>query len=116
VRPFERGAAGAGWLLAGLIAGSLVTAGLVLGGVRFVRQGIPTEAAEPPRFVEQTATTGVEHVYDGEFNFFVGGGVGGPTSTSPAAPVRRRFLATKARSAENCASGVSKALPPTWIR
>jgi hypothetical protein len=75
VRPFERGAAGAGWLLAGLIAGSLVTAGLVLGGVRFVRQGIPTEAAEPPRFVEQTATTGVEHVYDGEFNFFVGGGV-----------------------------------------
>ena len=27
-----------------------------------------------PRFVEETATAGVRHVYDGEFEFFVGGG------------------------------------------
>ena len=71
----ERGAAGAGWLIAGLVAGSLVTAALVLGGVRFVRQGIPALASGPPRFVEETAAAGIEHVYDGEFHFFVGGGV-----------------------------------------
>lgn len=71
----ERGAAGAAWLVAGLVAGSLVTAALMLGGARFARQGIPTAAAGPPRFVEETTATGIEHVYDGEFNFFVGGGV-----------------------------------------
>ena len=71
----ERGSASAGWLVAGLVAGSLVTAALVLGGVRFVRQGIPAAAAGPPLFVEETTATGIDHVYDGEFNFFVGGGV-----------------------------------------
>ena len=29
----------------------------------------------PPRFVEQAAAAGVDHVYDGEFEFYVGGGV-----------------------------------------
>ncbi len=29
----------------------------------------------PPRFVDDTSAAGVEHVYDGEFEFFVGGGV-----------------------------------------
>ena len=71
----ERGAAGAGWLVAGLLAGSLVTAALVVGGVSFARQGIPTAAGSPPRFVEETTIARVDHVYDGEFNFFVGGGV-----------------------------------------
>jgi hypothetical protein len=71
----ERGAAGAGWLAAGLLAGSLVTAALVVGGVSFARNGIPTAAGGPPRFVEETSATGIEHIYDGEFNFFVGGGV-----------------------------------------
>jgi hypothetical protein len=71
----ERGAAGAGWLVAGLVAGSLVTAALVVGGVSFARNGIPTAAGGPPRFVEETTASGIEHVYDGEFNFFVGGGV-----------------------------------------
>ena len=32
-------------------------------------------AAGPPRFVDDTASSGVEHVYDGDFSFFVGGGV-----------------------------------------
>ncbi len=32
-------------------------------------------SSPPPRFVDDTATSGVEHVYDGEFDFFVGGGV-----------------------------------------
>ena len=35
----------------------------------------PVPAAVVPRFVEETATAGVEHSYDGEFEFFVGGGV-----------------------------------------
>ena len=32
-------------------------------------------ALPPPRFVEQAAAAGVTHVYDGEFEFVVGGGV-----------------------------------------
>ena len=71
----ERGAAGAGWLVAGLLAGSLVTAALVLGGVTFARQGIPTVASGPPSFVDETGVSGIDHAYDGEFTFFVGGGV-----------------------------------------
>jgi enediyne biosynthesis protein E4 len=71
----ERGAAGAGWLVAGLLAGSLVTAALVLGGVTFARQGIPTVASGPPSFLDETSVSGIDHTYDGEFTFFVGGGV-----------------------------------------
>jgi len=33
-------------------------------------------AADPaPRFVDDSSAAGVDHVYDGEFEFFVGGGV-----------------------------------------
>ena len=32
-------------------------------------------AAGAPHFVEQAAAAGIEHRYDGEFMFFVGGGV-----------------------------------------
>jgi len=32
-------------------------------------------AGEPPRFVDETTEAGVDHTYDGEFEFFVGGGV-----------------------------------------
>jgi hypothetical protein len=71
----ERGAAGAGWLVAGLLAGSLITGAAVLGVVTYARQGIPTTAAAPPRLVEVTGASGIDHVYDGEFTFFVGGGV-----------------------------------------
>jgi hypothetical protein len=35
----------------------------------------PAEAMAPPRFVEEAGAAGVNHVYDGEFTFFVGGGV-----------------------------------------
>jgi len=61
--------------LAGIAAGTLVTVALVLGGVSFFRRGIPTAALDPPHFVEEAATAGIDHVYDGEFTFFVGGGV-----------------------------------------
>ena len=74
-RTSERGAAGAGWLVAGAVAGALLTAAVLLGGWTFARQGIPRAALPPPHFVETTATSGIDHVYDGEFTFFVGGGV-----------------------------------------
>lgn len=35
----------------------------------------PTEAMDPPHFVEETTTAGIDHTYDGDFEFFVGGGV-----------------------------------------
>jgi len=35
----------------------------------------PAAASGPPRFVDETATSGIDHVYNGDFEFFVGGGV-----------------------------------------
>ena len=35
----------------------------------------PTRALPPPHFVEEAVAAGLEHRYDGEFMFFVGGGV-----------------------------------------
>ena len=32
-------------------------------------------SAEAPRFVNETDRAGIEHVYDGPFEFFVGGGI-----------------------------------------
>lgn len=63
------------WLLGGVVAGAVATVGLVLVAVDLVRGEAPTAALPPPRFVEVTEGTGVEHIYDGEFQFFVGGGV-----------------------------------------
>ena len=40
------------------------------------RVGRPTRLPAP-RFVEEAIAAGIEHAYDGEFTFFVGGGVGG---------------------------------------
>ncbi len=39
------------------------------------RQVTPEDALAAPNYVEETATAGVEHVYAGDFEFFVGGGV-----------------------------------------
>ena len=71
----ERAAGTGWWLLAGVLTGSVLTAALIWGGVAFARAGIPATALPAPRFVEETSSAGVEHVYDGEFTFFVGGGV-----------------------------------------
>ena len=35
----------------------------------------PDSAAAPPSYVDDTTEAGIDHVYDGEFEFFVGGGV-----------------------------------------
>ncbi|MFV2063038.1 MAG: CRTAC1 family protein [Chloroflexota bacterium] len=52
-------------LAIGLVTPSLATATAQAG------DGVPL-----PHFVEETATAGIDQVYDGEFAFFVGGGVG----------------------------------------
>jgi len=51
---------------------------LVLGATAafaVLRSDVATSGSDPPRFVEVAAIAGLDHVYDGEFPFFVGGGV-----------------------------------------
>jgi hypothetical protein len=58
-----------------LATGALVTGALVLGGLALFRPDLPETASPPPRYVEESLAAGLDHVYDGEFEFFVGGGV-----------------------------------------
>lgn len=62
-------------LLAGLAVGALVTSGLAMATMQLIDGDRSGDAAGAPRFGEETATAGVEQVYDGEFQYFVGGGV-----------------------------------------
>lgn len=62
-----------GPLLALLVVAALAVAVLV--GTRLVAGGGPPVALGPPRFVEEAAAAGLVHAYDGEYTFFVGGGV-----------------------------------------
>ncbi|HLF42594.1 MAG TPA: CRTAC1 family protein [Acidimicrobiia bacterium] len=63
------------WLVGGIVAGSLLAIG-VLALVRVViDSGGPPQAMPSPQFIEEAISAGVDHVYDGEFTFFVGGGV-----------------------------------------
>lgn len=63
------------WVLVAAIA-ALVALG---SGIALWSNAGPSSTAEPdtaaPQFVDDTAAAGVEHTYDGEFEFFVGGGV-----------------------------------------
>ncbi|MGH2358133.1 MAG: CRTAC1 family protein [Candidatus Limnocylindria bacterium] len=59
--------AGIGILVLGLIA--------TLAAVQRFAPATPTEALPAPRFLEEAAAAGVDHRYDGEFTYFVGGGV-----------------------------------------
>jgi enediyne biosynthesis protein E4 len=67
-----RGSARSVLAVAAVTAIALTGVGLAAGAVR---QEPPPAASEPPRFVDETAGAGVEHVYDGDFEFFVGGGL-----------------------------------------
>lgn len=62
------------WLLSGLVVGGMLSAGLVLVAAGTIRGDAPTTSLGPPHFTE-TPTSGVDHTYDGEFQYFVGGGV-----------------------------------------
>ncbi len=53
----------------------LAAGALAVGAVALSRPPTPTEALPAPRYVAEAASAGLEHVYDGEFTFFVGGGV-----------------------------------------
>ncbi|NDD87006.1 MAG: hypothetical protein EBZ45_04705, partial [Actinobacteria bacterium] len=48
---------------------------VVAGTTAFLLAGRGTSDPVVPRFVDESTTSGIEHVYDGEFPFFVGGGV-----------------------------------------
>lgn len=59
-----------------MVAGSVLVGGALVGGVwALVAPGEPVAAAGPPSFIEEAVAAGIEHVYDGGFTFFVGGGV-----------------------------------------
>jgi len=64
-----------GWIVAGVAALSVVVIAGALLILAFSPGATPTEAMEPPRFVEEAVAAGIEHSYDGDFTFFVGGGV-----------------------------------------
>jgi hypothetical protein len=72
--PRHRGRATALWLVLGGIGGALVALAVVL-AVGLVLTSAGETAAEAPRFVEESTAAGIDHVYDGEFPYFVGGGV-----------------------------------------
>jgi hypothetical protein len=63
------------WLAAGVAAGALAAGGLALGAGAAFLPDLPEAASAPPRFTEESTEAGIHHVYDGEFEFFVGGGV-----------------------------------------
>jgi len=62
------------WLVIGVAAGAVVALATVLAIDAFWTDE-PATAMAPPRFVEEADAAGVNHVYDGDFEFFVGGGV-----------------------------------------
>ena len=59
-------------VLVAIVATVVIGGGVVLG-----RLGQPTAAAAlgPPRFVDETASAGIDHTYTGDFPYSVGGGV-----------------------------------------
>jgi len=67
--------AGVRWAIVGLAGGALVAAAAVWLVVNLVGSDTAATAAGAPRFVEEAEPAGIEHVYDGDFTFFVGGGV-----------------------------------------
>ena len=58
----------------GAVGGALVALAVVLAvGLTLTSAG--EAAMDAPRFVEESTAAGIDHVYDGEFPYFVGGGV-----------------------------------------
>ncbi len=61
---------------AAVVSGVLLAAAALVGFVALVvRPGMPDAASGPPTFVDETATSGVSHRYDGPDTYQVGGGV-----------------------------------------
>ena len=69
-----RGRRTAMWLMLGAVGGALVVLAVVL-AVALALTSPDGTAVEAPRFVEESTAAGIDHAYDGEFPYFVGGGV-----------------------------------------
>jgi hypothetical protein len=59
----------------GVAAGSLAALAVVVLALNVFGTEASAAAMEPPHFVEEAAAAGIEHAYDGDFTYFVGGGV-----------------------------------------
>ena len=70
----NRGRRTALWLVLGAVGGALVAL-TVVQAVGLALTSAGETAAEAPRFAEESTAAGIDHVYDGEFPYFVGGGV-----------------------------------------
>lgn len=62
------------WIAAAAVGLPLGVIGVALSFGRFA-PATPAPALAAPHFVEESAVAGIDHHYDGEFMFFVGGGV-----------------------------------------
>jgi enediyne biosynthesis protein E4 len=63
------------WLILGALAGATVTLGAVLTITAALEPEPPPFAMAAPTMVEEASAAGVNHTYDGGFEYFVGGGV-----------------------------------------
>jgi hypothetical protein len=64
-----------GWFIAGAVAFVVVVGIGVVVVLSSAGATAPTVAMEAPRFVEEAEAAGIDHAYDGDWMFFVGGGV-----------------------------------------
>ena len=62
-------------LITGILVGGSAAAAIVVAVAGLVRGDAPTEALAVPRFVEESPDDGIDQAYEGEFQYFVGGGV-----------------------------------------
>jgi hypothetical protein len=63
------------WLVVGVLGGVLFALAIAVPVFDLFGADERAQAMAPARFVEEADTAGVRHVYDGEFTYFVGGGV-----------------------------------------
>ena len=63
------------WLIGGVAAGALIAGALATSAIAAFWPDLPEAASPPPQFVDESGSAGVDHVYDGDFEYFVGGGV-----------------------------------------
>lgn len=62
------------WFLGGLLGGALAGLSVFLLAVGPLAGESAAAGPVTPRFVEETASSGIAHSYDGDFEFYVGGG------------------------------------------
>ena len=95
-----------------LAIGAVLAVVVAVIAIPTIAAGVRGGAMGAPRFVEQAAAAGIDHRYDGDFPYFVGGGVaafdcdddGRSELYFAGGSARRRCTATTARSAARCAS------------